>query len=145
MGLYYSDKNAGFYDTNVHTTLPDDAVEITDAEWRDLLTQLESGKEIRKGANGKPITITPTPAEILAAERAAMVCTRQQGKLALGSTVWASVLTMVDDPDTPWGLKVAIEDTVEWRRTDEDMQALVWAMGLSEEQADDLFRLAMTL
>ena len=84
-------------------------------------------------------------AEALAAERANMKCTRQQGKLALGPTVWASVLTMVDDPDTPWGLRVAIEDTVEWRRTDEDMQALVWAMGLTEEQADDLFRLAMTL
>ena len=62
MGLYYSDKNAGFYDTNVHTTLPDDAVEITDAEWRDLLDQLEGGKEIRKGANGKPMAATPTPA-----------------------------------------------------------------------------------
>jgi len=95
--------------------------------------------------NGEWVTPQPDPAELLAAERAAMVCTRQQGKLALGSTVWDSVLTMVDDPDTPWGLKVAIEDTVEWRRTDEDMQALVWAMGLSEEQADDLFRLAMTL
>jgi len=87
----------------------------------------------------------PTQVEALVAERAAMVCTRQQGKLALGPTVWASVLTMVDDPDTPWGLRVAIEDTVEWRRTNEDMQALVWAMGLTEEQADDLFRLAMTL
>ena len=100
---------------------------------------------IHEWQNGAWVEVTPDPAEILAAERAAMVCTRQQGKLALGPTVWASVLTMVDDPDTPWGLRVAIEDTVEWRRTDEDMQALVWAMGLSEEQADDLFRLAMTL
>lgn len=87
----------------------------------------------------------PTQEELLSQERANMVCTRQQGKLALGPTVWASVLALADDPDTPWGLRVAIEDTVEWRRTDEDMQALIWAMGLTEEQADDLFRLAMTL
>ena len=87
----------------------------------------------------------PTQEELLSQERANMVCTRRQGKLALGPTVWASVLTLVDDPDTPWGLRVAIEDAVEWRRTDEDMQALILAMGLTEEQADDLFRLAMTL
>ena len=95
--------------------------------------------------DGAWVEVLPDPAEALAAERAAMKCSRQQGKLAIGPTVWASVLTMVDDPDTPWGLRVAIEDTVEWRRTDEDMQALVWAIGLTEEQADDLFRLAMTL
>ena len=100
---------------------------------------------LHEWVDGAWVEVLPYPAEVLAAERAAMVCTRQQGKLALGPTVWASVLTMVDDPDTPWGLKVAIEDTVEWRRTNEDMQALVWAMGLTEEQADDLFRLAMTL
>lgn len=87
----------------------------------------------------------PTQEELIAQERASMVCTRQQGKLALGPTVWASVLALADDPDTPWGLRVAIEDTVEWRRTDEDMQALIWAMGLTQEEADDLFRLAMTL
>ena len=95
--------------------------------------------------NGEWVTPQPDPAELLAKERANMKCTRQQGKLALGPTVWASVLALASEPDTPWGLKVAIEDTVEWRRTDEDMQALVWAIGLTEEQADDLFRLAMTL
>ena len=78
-------------------------------------------------------------------KRASMVCTRQQGKLALGPTVWASVLALAEDLTTPWGLKVAIEDTVEWERMDEDMAALIWAMQLTEEQADDLFRLAMTL
>ena len=95
--------------------------------------------------DGVWVGVLPDPAELLAQERAAMVCTRQQGKLALGPTVWASVLALADEPDTPWGLKVAIEDTVEWRRTNEDMQALVWAIGLTEEQADDLFRLAMIL
>jgi len=95
--------------------------------------------------DGEWVTPQPDATDLLAAERKAMLCTRQQGKLALGPTVWASVLAMAEEPDTPWGLRVAIEDTVEWRRTNEDMQALVWAMGLTEEQADDLFRLAMTL
>ena len=91
--------------------------------------------------------VTPTidPAIALAAERAAMKCTRQQGKLALGPTVWAGVVALADDLDTPWGLKVAVQDTVEWDRMDEDMAALIWAMQLTDEQTDDLFRLAMTL
>ena len=87
----------------------------------------------------------PTPEEILAAERAAMVCTRAQGKLAIGPEVWAQVVAMADEPDTPWGLKVAIYDTYEWRRLDPNMDVLIWAMQLTPEEADDLFRLAMTL
>jgi hypothetical protein len=55
------------------------------------------------------------------------------------------VVALADDPDTPWGLKVAVQDTVEWERMDQDMAALIWAMQLTDEQADDLFRLAMTL
>ena len=87
----------------------------------------------------------PTAAEALAVERAAMKCTRQQGKLALGATVWAGVVALADDATTPWGLKVAVSDTVEWERMNQDMAALIWAMQLTDAQADDLFRLAMTL
>ena len=95
--------------------------------------------------DGAWVEVLPSDAELLAAERAAMKCTRQQGKLALGPTEWAGVVALADDPDTPWGLKVAVQDTVEWERMDQDMAALIWAMQLTDEQADDLFRLAMTL
>ena len=78
-------------------------------------------------------------------QRADMWCYRAQGKLAIGPEVWARVVAMADEPDTPWGLKVAIFDTYEWRRLDPNMDALIWAMGLTPEEADDLFRLAMTL
>lgn len=85
------------------------------------------------------------PAEILAVERASMVCSRRQGKLAIGPEIWDSVEALASAPDTPWGLRVAVYDAIEWRRLDEDMAALIWAMDLTEEEADDLFRLAMTL
>tara|TARA_R110001606_G_scaffold193560_1_gene341264 strand:- start:26 stop:328 length:303 start_codon:yes stop_codon:yes gene_type:complete len=94
---------------------------------------------------------TPSKAEVLQREREQMVCTRQQGRLALGPTRWAATLALLEKPDpnwsptTLWVIQVAIEDTVEWRRTDPDMQMLLWAMNLTDEQADDLFRLAMTL
>ena len=95
--------------------------------------------------DGAWVEVLPSASELLAAERAVMKCTRQQGKLALGPTEWAKVVALADDPDTPWGLKVAVQDTVEWERMDQDMAALIWAMQLTDEQADDLFRLAMTL
>lgn len=88
---------------------------------------------------------TPTPTEELATERKYMSCTRQQGKIALGAQKWASLMALVADPAIPWGLRVAIDDTPIWHRTDGDMQALIWAMNLTEEEADDLFRLAATL
>lgn len=100
------------------------------------------------------ITIpTLTPAQLLAAERAAMKCIRKQGKLAIGPTVWAATEQLLTDmeadpdvaPATVWALKVAVYDSQEWDRLDPDMEALIWAMNLTDEQADDLFRLAMTL
>jgi len=78
-------------------------------------------------------------------QRAAMICTRAQGKLAIGPEIWAQVVALADDPETPWGLRVAVHDTYEWRRLDPNMDALIWAMQLTPEEADDLFRLAMTL
>lgn len=78
-------------------------------------------------------------------KRILMVCTRQQGKLALGQEEWTKVLSLLDHEETPWGLRVAISDTTIWHRTDEDMSALVWAMNMSDEEADNMFLLAMTL
>ena len=92
-----------------------------------------------------PVIAEPTPEEALQAERAAMICTRAQGKLAIGPEIWAQVVALADDPETPWGLRVAVHDTYEWRRLDPNMDALIWAMQLTPEEADDLFRLAMTL
>lgn len=89
--------------------------------------------------------IVADPAPGLAAERARMRCTRRQGKLAIGETMWAQVEAMAADPDMPWGLRVAVHDTTEWHRTSEDMAALIWAMDMTEAEADDLFRQAMAI
>lgn len=86
-----------------------------------------------------------TPEEELTLEREGMSCTRQQGKLALGEAAWEELMLIAAAPDMPWGLRVAIQDTTVWRRTDADMQALIWAMNLSETEADGLFRLAATI
>jgi len=97
------------------------------------------------GAFVRPPPAIPSPEEVLAEWRENASCSRAQGKLAIGPEVWGQVVAMLDDPETPWGLRVAVDDTPVWNRNNEDMAALIWAMGLTDEEADDLFRLAATL
>ena len=85
------------------------------------------------------------PATLLAQERRAMTCSRAQGKTVIGPDIWNQVTALAKDMETPWGLKVVIYDTYVWNRLDPNMDALIWAMGLTPEQADDLFRAAMDL
>jgi hypothetical protein len=94
------------------------------------------------GANfTAPAVYVPTLAE----RRAEMRCSRAQGKTVIGAVVWAQVTALADDPGTLWGLKVIIHDTYEWSRTDPNMDALIWAMGMTPTEADDLFTAAMNL
>lgn len=113
------------------------------------LAFLESGKDFDAlkvvASDWHEIPDPQPPEPTIEEQRATWSCSRAQGKLAIGPEVWANVVAMADDPETPWGLKVAIYDTYEWHRLDPNMDVLIWAMGLTDEQADDLFRLAMTL
>lgn len=52
--MYYSKTTKGFYDTAIHTTIPDDAVKISAAEHAGLLAAQAAGKHIRPGKGGKP-------------------------------------------------------------------------------------------
>tara|TARA_R110000737_G_scaffold212172_1_gene229665 strand:+ start:2761 stop:3204 length:444 start_codon:yes stop_codon:yes gene_type:complete len=87
----------------------------------------------------------PDPAVALAQERAAMTCSRAQGKTVIGADIWDQVTALAEDATTPWGLKVVIYDTYEWNRLDPNMDALIWAMGMTPTEADDLFTAAMAL
>lgn len=93
----------------------------------------------------KIITAEMKAASAVSEGREAMQCSPLQGQLALGETRWTAVEALADDTETPWALRRVIKSAQIWRRTDADMDALIWAMGLSPEEADDLFRLAMTL
>lgn len=61
--MYYSKSTGGFYTKEIHTTIPPDAVEITDAEWRALLQGEREGKVISADVGQKPsLTDKPAPA-----------------------------------------------------------------------------------
>ena len=87
----------------------------------------------------------PDPADLLATERAAMVCSRLQGRLVLGEATCDALDAMADDPETPWAMRQTIQNAIEWRRTSQAMTELGYLLGYTDEQMDDLFRLAMTV
>ena len=91
-----------------------------------------------------PPEIEADPAEALAAERAAMQCSRFQAKAALHL---AGLLPSVEaaianaDPLT----QLAWAEAVEYSRHSPAILALAGVLELTDEQVDDLFRVAMQI
>ena len=83
------------------------------------------------------------PQAVLAAERAAMVCSRLQGRLVLGEATCAAIDAMAADPATPWAMRQTIANAIEWRRNSQSITELGYLLGYTDEQMDDLFRAAM--
>lgn len=58
MKHFYSAKTGGFYNTNIHEKIPEDAVEITAKYWSELIDGQQAGdKEIGHDTKGYPILI----------------------------------------------------------------------------------------
>lgn len=58
----YSPSNNAFYDTAINRDIPDDAINITDKAWSDLLDGQAEGKLIACGADLRPcLTEQPLP------------------------------------------------------------------------------------
>jgi hypothetical protein len=86
----------------------------------------------------------PTAEELLAAERAGMVCSRFQAKAALmGAGLLASAEAAVAQADPV--AQLAWAEAVEFRRTSPTIIALAAVLELTDEQIDDLFRAAVEI
>ena len=73
MTQFYSKSTNGFYVSSIHKVIPDDAVEITEAERQAALDGQREGGTIQGDANGKPAAFMPappTPAALATAARA---------------------------------------------------------------------------
>ncbi|UVC28817.1 tail fiber assembly protein [Pantoea sp. SOD02] len=53
----YSANSNAFYDSEINTAIPVDAITITDEEWMDLLNGQSAGRLITPDMDGKPILI----------------------------------------------------------------------------------------
>lgn len=63
--MKYSPSTKGFYNPQIHKVIPEDAVEVSDAEYRGLLAGEASGKRIIATSAGTPaLTSRPAPYEI---------------------------------------------------------------------------------
>ena len=64
MTIFYSKTTGGFYDNQIHTTLPEDAVKITAEYHATLLAGQAQGKTIMPGKDGKPMLADPAPSHL---------------------------------------------------------------------------------
>lgn len=64
MTIYYSKTNQAFYDNQIHTALPEDAVEITAEYHATLLAGQAQGKTIMQGKDGKPVLAPLAPSHL---------------------------------------------------------------------------------
>lgn len=62
--IYYSPFTQAFYDTNLHSSRPSDAVEITAEYHATLLAGQAQGKTIMPGKDGKPLLTVPAPSHL---------------------------------------------------------------------------------
>lgn len=70
--LLFSPSTCGFYDRRVHSSIPADAIEVSEAERTAALDALEPGLAIVAGPDGKPMVapVAPEPEIALALVRA---------------------------------------------------------------------------
>lgn len=64
MTLYYSQSNGGFYDDQIHSRLPEDAVAISPEQHTALLAGQSQGQVIMPGKDGKPVLVEPAPSHL---------------------------------------------------------------------------------
>ena len=84
------------------------------------------------------------PLSALEAERAAMKCSRFQARAALhlaGLLEATETAVAASDPIT----QIAWQDATDYYRSSETIAVIAKAINLTDEQIDDLFRVAMTI
>ena len=60
MTYYYSPTSKGFYTDEIHDSMPNDAVELTDDYYQRLIADQSTGNVIVMGTAGLPVTQPPT-------------------------------------------------------------------------------------
>jgi len=72
-------------------------------------------------------------------------CSHLQGRITLGEATCNALDALAEDPETPWAMREAIKNAVEWQRTSPTMDELGWLLGYTPEQMDTLFLQAMAI
>jgi hypothetical protein len=156
--MFYASSTRGFYNSAVHSTIPDDAVPITEEAHAALIDGQSEGNQIVPGPDGYPILAAPpapTPEQILAAERAQMnpfAAAFWQAMKQVPATGFAHLLDRVEQTvaaaravDPYAGIVLWADKVTQVVRLHPDMDAFRVQFGASEAELDDLFRLALQI
>lgn len=92
MALYFSAAAGGFYDSDIHSTLPTDARQITAETHAALLGAQADGKVIAGNDNGDPVALTP----LAPSEKEILIALRRRRDALLTASDWTQV------PDAPF-------------------------------------------
>ena len=98
MKLFYSKSTGGFYSDAVHSSMPNDAVEITTETHREMMDAQSNGSHIASDAQGGPIIAPVTHAELLTALATAA---RNKRNALLTASDWTQVADAPVD-QTAW-------------------------------------------
>ena len=139
----YSKHTAGFYHRDIHgESIPDDAVELDDAEYHALLDGQASGNEIVADENGRPFLREREPAGVWVPTSVS----RFQARAALlQAGLLGDIETYMADPATDPFVRIAWQDAQVFKRNSPTVLSLQPLLGLTDEQLDDLFRFAATI
>jgi hypothetical protein len=77
--------------------------------------------------------------------RAQMVATRRQIRLALGEAGCNAMDDAANDPALPWSMREQMKSAHEWHRSAPEIDEFAWLMGMTPDDVDALFAVAMTL
>jgi hypothetical protein len=143
MNNLYSASTQGFYLEGTAVAVPEDAVPVTDEAMTVLFEGQAQGAQIVPGAGGAPTLAwpaPPTPAEVLAAWRAATKVSAFQAK---GALLNRGLLDDANATATAAGglTLLAWQTATEYARLSPAIVALAPAIGITDpEDLDDLFR-----
>src|SRR5690606_18612826 len=121
------------FDDAIHSSMPQDAVPITEQVHRSLMDAQSTGKNIASDANGFPIAVDPPP------PGPPTVVSRFQARAALHlAGLLESVETLMANPETDMLARLAWIDATEFRRDSPTLVAMAAALSLTEQQLDQL-------
>lgn len=104
MSIHYSAAMRGFFDPEIHVSMPEDAVPITKKEHADLLAAQSAGQLIEPDAAGRPVAVPPPPpsdAEIQAQLTAVVQRHLDAKAKALGYDNIFTAVTYAEEPSVP--------------------------------------------
>ena len=83
MKSFYSKTTGGFYIRGIHETMPDDAVEISEARRVELMDGQAKGKRIEPNSDGLPVLV-----ERVVTDEQRMTARKRKARAYLADTDW---------------------------------------------------------